>query len=1163
MGGYKRILRNIAVAFFAIAIDSSAGTTFKFSPSGGKLQNWIGKAVFTEAVSEPVMVQNAGIAHISYTYYDGLGRPLQTVGLGEAPNGADLADFMKWNVSGIVSEKWSVAPGNGKGEFTDYEDLQINSARFYSDNAAYTDFHYDNTVLGRLVEEIGAGSQWKRHNGIEMLYSRNVPSPLSENGCYWLTISGDGDLQKAAQTPAGLYSVKKSTDEDGYCNLTFTDVFGKVVLTRRIADGDFLDTYYVYDARGNLRYVLPPLASAGLGSQIGIISINDDAVSAYGYTYLYDDLNRCVGKRLPGTDWILTVYDQSDRPVLTQNGNQRVRKEWTLRQYDVLGRSVFENTVRLEDSRESLAAEYDRIITPTFRGGGTMFGFVHTDSHAADSSVKRVNYYDDYCFLNYVPDGAGKDLEFTERQGYSMRYTSGCCPERGLLTGDVSVVGNGKKLFHAVYYDDKGRIVQEKSMNHLGGVDCKYYLLGFDGRVKKCLYEHTNGDVCVSQLLDYTYDHAGRLLTTKCILDGGSETMLEENEYDGVGRLSRVVFNGGACQTAYDYNVRGWITRIINPYFNQLIAYNAPLYNGNVSSITTRTPIGFLTDAERNTTFVYDGAGRLAEASYQESTARTNAVDRPIIYSNQPDFSAYYSYDRNGNLSAVKRLGAVSAIPLDGEEDASRQWCYGMIDNLKIERDGNRLLRVDDSGENPSFGGVFHFPDGADGDAEYTYDANGNMISDKNKGIRKIKYNDLNHPECITFDNGVFSLTHLYDSRGRKLRTAYELVMDKIDSLEHWSAFAVPPISINKPVLGKETFSRDYCGNVIYKDGKIERILTPCGYALPCKDGGYEYYFYIHDFQGNVSAVVNESSLIEQTGYYPYGMPITDVNSGSVQPYKFGGKELDCTKGIDLYDFDTRQLDSSVPGFTTIDPLCEATPDISPYAYCAGNPVRYIDPTGMLIYVSGIFYTTGMEYSGSDPFAKRIIEGLNRVAINGGEKLLGELQKSDNEYNYIPSGGERMFTSPQECIFSESYGGADIYISTLFSEAETDLSIIHEAMHGAQYEAGQGGRYYINEIEAYAFECYVGNLLYDKTKVLQYMSTNLLSMATGAENIVYDSSFSKYMYDRDLSNVGWLEKQMNDNFPTTIAYQSGKYFNYKKSYPPSRTKSLYKYYMSK
>jgi RHS repeat-associated protein len=71
------------------------------------------------------------------------------------------------------------------------------------------------------------------------------------------------------------------------------------------------------------------------------------------------------------------------------------------------------------------------------------------------------------------------------------------------------------------------------------------------------------------------------------------------------------------------------------------------------------------------------------------------------------------------------------------------------------------------------------------------------------------------------------------------------------------------------------------------------------------------------------------------------------------QPYKFGGKELDAMHGLNWADFDSRYYDGIVPRFTTPDPLAEKHYSISPYAYCANNPVNAIDPTGedYIIYI--------------------------------------------------------------------------------------------------------------------------------------------------------------------------------------------------------------------
>ena len=51
--------------------------------------------------------------------------------------------------------------------------------------------------------------------------------------------------------------------------------------------------------------------------------------------------------------------------------------------------------------------------------------------------------------------------------------------------------------------------------------------------------------------------------------------------------------------------------------------------------------------------------------------------------------------------------------------------------------------------------------------------------------------------------------------------------------------------------------------------------------------------------------------------------------------------------GLNLYDYSARYYESTVGRFTNVDPLVEMYYSISPYAYCANNPIRYIDPSGM------------------------------------------------------------------------------------------------------------------------------------------------------------------------------------------------------------------------
>ena len=279
--------------------------------------------------------------------------------------------------------------------------------------------------------------------------------------------------------------------------------------------------------------------------------------------------------------------------------------------------------------------------------------------------------------------------------------------------------------------------------------------------------------------------------------------------------------------------------------------------------------------------------------------------------------------------------------------------------------------------------------DGADEDVEYEYDSNGNMTVDLNRGIKEIEYDLNNRPVSVTFSTRPAEqrTKYLYDASGRKLRTTYQTSrflslgpgdLVHVDTLKLGPGIGgiggiggLKPLSspaagiggsFFDPGLAKDpggildmwqtSYVRDYCGDIIYKDGEVERILTDNVDAVPDSAGGYDYYYYVKDWQGNVRAVIDEANRrMELNNYYPYGMPMS--STASVQPYKYGGKELDRANGLDMYDFHARHYDPIVPHFITMDELCEKYPSISPYAYCAGNPIRYVDPTGMVVQMFG------------------------------------------------------------------------------------------------------------------------------------------------------------------------------------------------------------------
>ena len=362
------------------------------------------------------------------------------------------------------------------------------------------------------------------------------------------------------------------------------------------------------------------------------------------------------------------------------------------------------------------------------------------------------------------------------------------------------------------------------------------------------------------------------------------------------GQLCTQSLHNGLLHTAYEYNVRGWLSQIENPLFHQNLHYTdgagVPCYDGNISSMTWSADSSDL----RGYRFFYDGFSRLTDAVYAEGCPLNENPNR---------FSEHVtSYDKMGNILALKRYGQTSA---DG---------YGLIDDLNLSYNGNQLKAVNDNAINPVYADGFEFKDGAKQDVEYFYDANGNLIKDLNKKIADIEYNYLNLPNRIEFEDGS-SISYLYNAAGSKLRVVH--------------------------CIAGNTTTTDYCGNVIYENGIPKTLLTDAGF-VSLSDSRYHYY--LQDHQGNNRIVVSQNGTVEEVNqYYPFGG--TFASTSSVQPYKYNGKELDRKGGLDWYDYGARHYDAALGRWHAVDPMAEKYYGVSPYNYCLNNPFKLIDPNGM------------------------------------------------------------------------------------------------------------------------------------------------------------------------------------------------------------------------
>ena len=657
-------------------------------------------------------------------------------------------------------------------------------------------------------------------------------------------------------------------------------------------------------------------------------------------------------RKLPGCDAVRYVYDKADRLIFVQDGNLKGQGRWRFTIPDALGRTVLSGLCSEPLPVDGSAVEAEFTGSGSYKGYAVKVG--GTVRALSGSRLLTVNYYDNYDFLGKNGFPAYAYDSSMESSGYGTKSDA-----RGMLTGSVTgLAGDGAgQLYSVVYYDRRSRPVQRQSSNSLGGKETEYTAYNFTGQPTRLRHVHTaQGKAVRTEVRTYSYDHAGRLLTVKHKLDALGEVTLVNNVYDDLGRLQSKSLHGSAVnKQTYAYNIRNWLTGVSGSKFTQNLYYNTGngvvKYNGSISSMTWKAGNE---STVRGYKFTYDGLDRLLNAIYGETAGISTNANR---------FSENVTnYDKNGNIKGLQRYGQTGAS------------AYGLIDNLTFTLNGNRLNRVDDAVTASTYGGGFEFKDGVKQANEYAYDANGNLTKDLNKGITGISYNCLNLPNAVTFSDGS-TITYTYGADGTKLRTVHK--------------------------IGSATTTTDYCGNVIYENGVQKLLLTEEGYVTLSDS---KYHYYLKDHQGNNRVVINQSGTVEETNhYYPFGGVF--ASAGSIQPYKYNGKEFDNKKGLNWYDYGARHYDAALGRFTTNDRFAEKYYSMSPYQYGANNPVNNIDVNGDTIVVNpnpnGLIDNVKMFFGFDTKYQKDVKADLQQLKKDDKEigEMIIELEKSKNVHS--------------------------------------------------------------------------------------------------------------------------------------------------------------------
>ena len=330
------------------------------APQPDQNRNYIHTMVYREALGASPDRATLDVSQVSdqIAYFDGLGRPSQTVAFRQSSSKQDIVVPVVYDALGRQDRQILPYVGESNGSFKPnalaaQEAFYLNSVSpEMRDSFPFSRTVFEASPLNRVLEQGAPGEVWQPVEGstsgrtIKYDYLTNIQDEVK----LW-KVSQDSMLHYAGSyTPASLYvTVVKDenwtqSDDPLHTTREYKDFQGRVVLKRTFVREDLLvvslDTYYAYDDFGLLRYVLSPEGTATLGLPGTLISPSDSLIKAYCYYYRYDARRRMIEKQLPGANPVYLVYDNRDRLVLVQDGVRRAANQWAFTKYDELNRPV-------------------------------------------------------------------------------------------------------------------------------------------------------------------------------------------------------------------------------------------------------------------------------------------------------------------------------------------------------------------------------------------------------------------------------------------------------------------------------------------------------------------------------------------------------------------------------------------------------------------------------------------------------------------------------------------------------------------------------------------------------------------------------------------------------------------------------------------------------
>jgi len=563
-------------------------------------------------------------------YYDGLGRPLQTVQKGVTPNGKDVVTPVVYdNFGREIYNYLPYVPKTGNTNDGKFKTDPFNAQKaFYQDavmapgavgeTVYYDEKEYEPSPLDRPVKTFSAGNSWARPGGNRPVQIDYLVNAAADSVRIW-DLPATGIIPTSASGriyAAGQLTETVTKDERGLRQVEYKDKLDRTILKKlelttgaTAAHFGWLCTYYVYDELNILRCIITPKAVAQINSNWII-----DATTARElcFFYRYDSRERMIVKKVPGADSVEMVYDVRDRLAFSRDGAQKQRGQWVVNFYDSLNRQSMTGLYAATTSRDAL----------------------QTSMNGATSNVQTITHS--------IP--VITDLVTANHDGRA-RYVAGSSItfEDGFDSGTNEMVAE----IDPTAKQDTFIVV---ATNPLPGINAAaitpliytyYDNYNFTGAVAA-----GTADLTLPQPGTNPYYETNTVISNSTkglvtgrrvkVLDGNNQWLTTTNFYNGKGRLIQTIADNisnsrDTLTTLYDFS-----GKVLSTYLR---------HHNSQSGLTPRTTVRTMTH--------YDAAGRVDSISKRLNDL--DALKRTVSLS---------AYDSIGQLKS-KRLGVTATGQLE------------------------------------------------------------------------------------------------------------------------------------------------------------------------------------------------------------------------------------------------------------------------------------------------------------------------------------------------------------------------------------------------------------------------------------------------------------------------------------------------------------------